>query len=369
MKTSSAILCVTALFLFGCVQEELPTPTNDQISTSAMMSSAFDRSRAFSSNACLVSTGNSHQLPEIFVTPDYYTSATEVGDEVRVSQFKNYFMRLASRSRVESSSAVTAREIILKLAREDRMRWGGPWRENSSNVFFFTVTGLLPVAMEYYQQKDEFTASEQELVDKYFLNKWRQLSQTTVVSAPLIDNKYATYAAFSYAVGLATNNRSAKQTGIHAYRRVISAMRPDGSNPLDSGRAGSAIHYTNLNISSLVATAELATIDGVDLYSFSGRNGGLDTSIDFLIAATRDPSLISVYANDDGDGFQGFSASNQDLRWPRNDMASWVAMYARRFPDTERTRSLARLTIGSPMRGPTISDHSLGNAFCWTFNR
>lgn len=369
MKTSPTILCVTSLLLFGCVQEDFTTQADDQISTTALMSSAFDRSRAFSSNACLVSTGGNRQLPEVFVTPDYYTGATEVGDEVRVSEFKNYFMRLASRARVDSVSATTARDVILQLAEEDRMRWGGPWRENSSNVFFFTVTGLLPVVMEYYQQKESFSVAEQQIIDEYLLNKWRQLSQTTVVSAPLIDNKYATYASFSYAVGLATSNRGAKQTGIRAYRRVISAMRSDGSNPLDSGRAGSAIHYTNLNASSLVATAELAAIDGLDLYSFSGRNGGLDTFIDFLIAATRDPSLISGYATDDGGGFQGYSSSNQDLRWPQSDMASWVAMYARRFPDTERTRDLARLTSRSPMSRPTISDHAFGNAFCWTFNR
>ena len=359
--------CVATLFS-ACMADNSATVLRGTIDPE-LKSSAFSLTTRFDTRACFISTGSPALLPEVFTTPEFYTSAGEIGDERRVSNFKSYFMSLSSRARVDESSASIARDVILSIAQEDRMRWGSNWRKNSSNVFFFTVSALQPVALEYYHQRTRFTPEERAIIEEYLNRKWRELSKTKVLQVPLIDNKLASYAAFSYSVGLATNNSTAKNAGVRAYRQVLREMRSDGSNPLDSERAGSAVHYTNLNVSSLVTTAELAAIDGLDLYSYRGINGGLGEAIDFLVSTTRDQRLISRYARADGFGFSGFSPTNQDLRWPRSDMAAWVALYVRRFPDTDRARQLLNLTGSQPIVSPKVSDHAGGNTLCWTKNR
>lgn len=359
--TLSAVAVGSCLIFPGAIKAES--------SNSVHLRSAFSVNAPFLASACKVSRVKPAELPKVFVTPENYTGAREAGDEVRVSQFKQYFMRLSSSARVDAKAAEIARTTILQIAQEDRLRWGENWQKNSTNVFFFTVTALQPVALEYFQQRDLFSAEEQKVIDAYLLRKWKQLAKTKVVASPLEDNKLASYAAFSYTVGLATNNQSAKRAGVKAYKSVIRAMRKDGSNPLDSGRAGSAVHYTNLNISSMVLTAELAMIEGEDLFSFIGRNGGLDQAIDFLIAATIDQTVIAKYARADGNGFQNYSPDNQDLRWRRGDLAAWVAIYARRFPKTDRTLRLLQLSDGQPTRTVLISDHAAGNTLCLTARR
>lgn len=370
-------MILNRFLVFACVASLVSACMTDTASTSVsrganahdLTLSAFSLTPPFDTRACAISTGSPALLPEVFTTPEFYTAAGEIGDERRVSSFKSYFMRLSSRARVDESSARVARDVILSIAQEDRMRWGSNWRNNSANVFFFTVSALQPVALEYYHQRSRFSSEERVIIENYLNRKWRELSQTRVLQVPFTDNKLASYAAFSYGVGLATNNAAAKNAGVRAYRQVVQSMRADGSNPLDSERAGSAVHYSNLNISSLVTTAELAAIDGVDLFSYRGRNGGLNEAIDFLIAATRDQRLIATYARADGNGFAGFSPTNQDLRWRRSDLAAWVALYARRFPDTDRTQQLLNLTGAQPIVSPQFSDHAGGNTLCWTRNR
>jgi len=315
--------------------------------------SVFSLQNGFDETYCLMNASRV-ELPMIFETVIDYTGGNEVASEKAVSDYREYFMAISSRARVSSSAADIARKEIIKISSERRLKWADDWKKNQGNALFFTTSIAAPVAIEVIFQKEFFSKSELEVVNGYleFLNS--QLSQTKQIKNDWeTDNKSFDYSVFLYALGIISDEKKYKEKAIRIFKRGIKELRNDGSVVRDSGRVGSALHYSNKAVAAMVTLAELALIDDVNLYSFyhKGFSAGaakkdLRLAINFLLRAAKDEKLIHAYAEQGkkqgSTGFKEYSATKQDKRWLQNDMISWGHYYIRRFPDTDISKELLK---------------------------
>jgi poly(beta-D-mannuronate) lyase len=135
--------------------------------------------------------------------------------------------------------------------------------------------------------------------------------------------------------GAAIGDNALYFTGIDRFRIALGQMREDGSLPLETERGSEALFYQRHAISSLVAIAEMAAIQGYDLYAlYNERGHDLHHMIRFLVDGIDDPAVVAPYAA--AEQYLGFlSRRGHD----RHYMA-WFEPYRARFPDGELTRRI-----------------------------
>ena len=73
-------------------------------------------------------------------------------------------------------------------------------------------------------------------------------------------------------------------------------MRADGSLPLETARGARALWYQRHAIASLVAIAEIAAVQGYDLYALSADGRSLHQAVEFLARGLAEPALVLPYA-------------------------------------------------------------------------
>lgn len=246
------------------------------------------------------------------------------------------------------------RNALLSWAQQNAMQWPRDWNSGPDSgpaTVYFTTHTMVPVAIAYGEHRDLFSAEEQVVIEAWMKRLVDRTGNNERMRRWSVDNKGYLWASLAMAYGIIADDDAYVRRATRLYQGAIRAMRSDGSLPNDSGRGGSAIHYTNKAIASLVLTAELAAGRGVDLYSFSAGGNTIHTAIGFLVNATRQPALIASYAAEDtGASFRGFDANNQKLDWVRETSAGWTAYYLKRFP--EMTTSQGLRSISSFARNP-----------------
>lgn len=319
-------------------------------------------------SACSVGTPTPRELPSVIEVSGKYTGAI-IGLDKVTWDWAQAFMRLNSTARVDPAAAQRARAALLEIARANPMQWArgiaADRGKEAEAVFLSLRVGLL-LALEFHFQKDTLSPSEADEIAKYIGGLLKRVRNSDSITRVEINNKTLMLAAASYALGLAADDRSAKQTAIRLFRQALREMRDDGRMPADARRAGSAVHYTNLTISNMVLLAELAAVDGENLYDLKISGKSLHTGISYLLAVTQNPALIAQYATDTGTGMEGYSATRQDLRWATGGMAGWGHYYAARYPDHANTKLLKALSPQVAKRGSGLFEFAGGNALCLT---
>jgi poly(beta-D-mannuronate) lyase len=139
------------------------------------------------------------------------------------------------------------------------------------------------------------------------------------------------------AVGVAADDRSDFDWGMHTAHTGIAAIRADGTLPQEMRRGARALHYHLYAASPLVMLAELAAPNGIDLYS--ERNGALKHLVQVSTDGLLDPSP-----------FQKAAGIAQEVRLPPTGEAiGWAAPYNRRFPSPTLSKLLAECSNPSYM--------------------
>lgn len=169
--------------------------------------------------------------------------------------------------------------------------------------------------------------------------------------------------------GALAGDDTAFAVGLATFRRALSDMRPDGSLPLETARGARALWYQRQAIASLVLLAELAAIQGHDLWGLEIDGKSLHTAIRFLLDAVDDPRRVLVYAAENRSPGPSEDWRRQDLSFlerrghGRHYMA-WVEAYRARFPDRAETRRLEALLWWQGDPRPMVDEFAGGNLSC-----
>lgn len=129
----------------------------------------------------------------------------------------------------------------------------------------------------------------------------------------------------SAAIGRLDSNRQLLDWGRASFELVTCQASPDGSLPLEMGRADRALNYQLHATAPLIVTAELLRSTGYDGYAACG--GKLRTIADFSFAAAQDPALVQDITGKK----QTLQTGEQDLE---SFMLAWVEPFLRVVPDS-----------------------------------
>lgn len=293
---------------------------------------------------CAVSS-RSVPAPFLMVDPkdDYYGATSDPMSEA-LDGYADAVGRLGALAFGSGAAQARLRSAILSWAQADAMQWPRNWNDGDDSgpaTVYFTIHTLVPVIVAYGEHRALFSAEEQVTIEAWMKRLIDRTGNNQRMRDWSVDNKGYLWGSAAMAYGIVTQDQSYIRSGTRSYQTAIRNIRSDGSLPNDSGRGGSAVHYTNKAIASLVLTAELAAGAGIDLYGFEAGGRSIHSAIRFLLDSTDNPRLIAGYAAEEtGRGFRGFDPTNQRLVWMRQSDASWGLYYTKRFSGTELANRL-----------------------------
>lgn len=183
-------------------------------------------------------------------------------------------------------------------------------------------------------------------------------------------NNHAYLAASAVmAWGALVGDDGALALGVRTYRRALADMRPDGSLPLETARGGRALWYQRQAIASLATIAELAAVQGFDLWGLEVEGRGLHDAVRFLLDALEDPARVLGYAQEN-------RAPGTSADWRRQDLGfldrrghgrhymAWAELYLARFPARPEAARLRALLDRPEAPRPLVDEFAGGNVSC-----
>lgn len=177
-------------------------------------------------------------------------------------------------------------------------------------------------------------------------------------------------ASVAMAWGALTGDDAAFRDGIVAYRTALGQMRADGSLPLETARGARALWYQRHAVASLVTIAEMAAVQGYDLYALEEDGRSVHTAVRFLLDAIEEPARVLPYARANVNPGPSDDHRAQDLgflvrRGHGRHYMAWAEPYRARFPDRAESRRLAALLAAhDPGFRPMIDEYAGGNTSC-----
>lgn len=238
----------------------------------------------------------------------------------------------------------------------------------SANLYYALDRTLLPVIVAYSLLRAEPGALSPERQQR--IEGW--LRQVAALRGPLRrlpgageatarNNHYYLRASVGMAWGALTGDARSFREGPAAYLTALGDMRPDGSLPLETRRGGRALWYQRHALASLVAIAEMAAVQGLDLYGREVGGKSIHTGVRFLLDAIESPARLRPYT-----GGEAQDLSFLVRRGHGRHYMAWAEIYAARFPGRpESRRLLALLARADPGFRPMVDDYSGGNTTCF----
>ncbi|MCB1972148.1 MAG: alginate lyase family protein [Geminicoccaceae bacterium] len=156
--------------------------------------------------------------------------------------------------------------------------------------------------------------------------------------------------------GALTGDRAMFDKGIERFHIALGQARDDGSLPLETARGKLALHYQRHAVGSLINIAEMARLQGVDLYSAKSERGlTIHDLVTFLANAIDTPGLLDGYAPREQD--LGFL----ERRGHGRHYMAWFEAYAARFGDRSSARRLGQILIEHGHDGAPMIDDYFGS--------
>jgi poly(beta-D-mannuronate) lyase len=148
------------------------------------------------------------------------------------------------------------------------------------------------------------------------------------------------------AAGIASGDKRLTDWGIDSARIGLAQITPDGTLPLEVKRGKRARDYHIFAAQPLVATAELARSQGIDLYA--ENDGALARLVNRVVDSLDDPSFFEKASGTKQEAYPGGDTV------PANRIA-WLEIHQSRFPSPEaeavleEKRPVASSGIGGDM--------------------
>lgn len=144
------------------------------------------------------------------------------------------------------------------------------------------------------------------------------------------------------AVGVISSDDELFKWGLAQYARAIGQLDDAGAWPLEMARVELAVHYQSFALEPLVMIAELASRQGIDLYTFASHGHTLKDAVQFVTEAVHDPSRA-----------QKLSGSVQNVGADQQDFFSWLEFWNRRFGDAGAADYLNKPWFAARLSGST----------------
>ncbi len=367
---AAILAAVVALALPAAADDALPHPGEVLFVREARLAElvAADDARRFDLCGVRVKSWRSHGPVKTIDSPDEY------GGDLRGEPFAHTVMRAAAagfgmKDRKAQKALV---DLLDRWARHDALL---DFDGDQSSNFYVIERIMLPmiVAWGLVRDSDEVDADERRNIVKWLTKlidrRLRPLGRDGDLSD--LNNHAYLAASVDMAWGALNGAPDGFARGIVAYRAAIGQLRPDGSLPRETERGARALWYQRHAIASLVTIAEMAAVQGYDLYGYAVDGHDIHSAIRFLLAAVDDPKLVWPYAeaNRNPGPYENWMVQDMGFlirRGHGRHYMAWAEPYMRRFPDRPEARALARLLPErDPDWRPMVDEYSGGDTTCF----
>ena len=246
----------------------------------------------------------------------------------------------------------TGKAYFIKYANADapkkKQNWSGRGRNKSSNQYVMN-THFLSTAINFfsiYHHKVGFKNEELRILDKWITKKVTEfrknhaetknnstLKKHGVIVRHTAQNHFVVSADSSMALGAWLGKDSLFKIGLKQWDVTLRTMREDGSLPHETARGSRAIWYTGITLTKLIRIAELARVQGIDLYNLEVRGRTFHDAVSFMLDAVENQEIIHKYAkvNRDPGGFIPYT--RQEVGSASSGKYAWIKPYLLRFPN------------------------------------
>jgi poly(beta-D-mannuronate) lyase len=249
--------------------------------------------------------------------------------------------------------------------------------DRHENTYYSLERTLLPTIVAYslVRSDPEWDELERKEVERWLnrLVRLRGIKRPDESKGPISQMNNHRYLSDSVdmAWGALRGNDALFRHGVESFQLALHQMRPDGSLPLETERGAKALWYQRQAVASLVTIAEIAAVQGHDLYALTVEGKSLHRAIDFLARAIAEPELVLPYAraNEKPGEFANYLVQDRSFMRRRGHgrhYMAWFEAYRARFPESDATRLLTRLLGEFEGRSrPMVDDFSGGNMSCF----
>ena len=250
-------------------------------------------------------------------------------------------------------------------------------KDQHENTYYTLERTLLPTIVAYglVRADPDWDRVERREVERWLnrLVRLRGIKRPDETKGPisLMNNHRYLSDSVDMAWGALRGNDALFRQGIESFLIALGQMRSDGSLPLETKRGSKALWYQRQAVSSLVTIAEMAAVQGYDLYALTIEEKSLHRAIDFLARAIAEPELVMPYArvNQKPGEFANYLVQDRSFMRRRGHdrhYMAWFEAYRARFPERDATRLLTRLLGEFEARSrPMVDEFSGGNMSCF----
>ena len=270
----------------------------------------------------------------------------------------------------DRGAADAAVALIARWARADALSDladSGPDRNNANTLYSLkrVLLGIIP-AWSLLVERAAPPAALRHTVETWLARRVTDADEPTGPAATRAgpgnhNHQRLMREAVVMAHGALTGDDAQFRRGGRIFLATLREMRPDGSLPLETARGPRALWYQRHAIAALVMIAELAHVQGYDLYGAEIDGKRLGFAVEFLLGALAEPSRLAPYASERQD--LGFL----DTRPSGRNLMAWLELWHRRAPPDA-------MAMGALMTGdvtatifahrPLIDENVGGNATC-----
>ncbi|HSA82294.1 MAG TPA: alginate lyase family protein [Geminicoccaceae bacterium] len=250
-------------------------------------------------------------------------------------------------------------------------------KDRHENTYYSLERTLLPTIVAYglVRSDPDWDRVERKEVERWLnrLVRLRGIKRPEETRGPVsrMNNHRYLSDSVDMAWGALRGDDALFRQGIESFLLALAQMRPDGSLPLETRRGSKALWYQRQAVSSLVAIAEMAAVQGYDLYAMTIEDRSLHRAVEFLARGIAEPELVMPYAraNKNPGEFANYLVQDRSFMRRRGHdrhYMAWFEAYRARFPEREATRLLARLLSEYEAQSrPLVDDFSGGNMTCF----
>jgi poly(beta-D-mannuronate) lyase len=213
-----------------------------------------------------------------------------------------------------------AARLLLDMARLDVL--GGTVNGNQANVFRAWMLNAFATSWLKIRQSSGLDSASSMQIEKWL----GHLAEATVAFHDRYKPKMKAQNLRYWGglavmnAGIALDRRDLFDWGLQWGRNGANAVQPDGTLPQELRRKDRARKYHLFALEPLVAMAEIALANNVDLYALNNR--GIQRLAHTTLASLKDPSLIARLAK-----------TKQAPQSVKGTNLAWLAVLAKRYPD------------------------------------
>lgn len=302
------------------------------------------------------------------------SSPDEYGGDLRGEPFAHTVMRAAAAAfgTADKPAQKALVDLLDRWARHDALL---EFDSNQASNYYVVERIMLPMVVAWSLVRDSAAVDKAEKrnivkwLDRLIQRRQRPVADDGDLSD--INNHDYLAASVDMAWGALVGDPARFARGIALYRAGIAQLRADGSLQRETERGARALWYQRHAIASLVTMAEMAAVQGFDLYGYKVDGRDIHAAIGFLLKAVDDQKLVWPYARANKNPGPSQNWMVQDMgflvrRGHGRHYMAWAEPYMRRFPDRAEARALARLLPDrDPGWRPMVDEYSGGDTTCF----